>query len=482
MIGELLPDQPKLDNPGVVQAVNVTPYANGYRPVRQLEALTTGLLDVCRGAAMLHDAEGVTYGYAGDDTKVYVRAGTDWTALATDYTLGAKDRWEFGRWYDKVLAVNGVDRVQYGDFSAALTDAAIDAPIGKHMNTARNYVMVGNLTANAAGDADAAGVAWCALGDPTDWTGSDSGYQHLDGAGTITKVLGGEYFTICMTGGIFRAQAVGPPAHFQFDLVAPSKPVPYSGAIVQVGYLVFFLSYDGFYSFDGNTAIPISSGKMARTFFNDFDVNAAHLMTSAVDLENNLVWFAYPGRGHNGVNSNRAYVYNYETGIWTGPIEQSTQQLMYTLTPAVTSDEIPPGDENCDDYTTTYCDDVQYLGGSDPVLGAFIPGNVYAVPTGAILKALIETGEYAHNRGGFAMVTGFRPYVDGDNPTVRARMCYRDKTSGPSNGCDFALINPRTGSLDHRASARYHSYTVEVTGDYSSISGGEPILVPGGAR
>jgi hypothetical protein len=120
------------------------------------------------------------------------------------------------------------------------------------------------------------------------------------------------------------------------------------------------------------------------------------------------------------------------------------------------------------------CDDPKFLGGNDPTLGGFIPGNTHAIPVGVVKPALIETGEYRHNPGGLSMVTGFRPLVDGNSPLVAARIKSRDATSGSLDESPLIQINPRTGMIDQRVSARYHRYEVVVTGDFTSIHGGEP--------
>jgi len=133
-------------------------------------------------------------------------------------------------------------------------------------------------------------------------------------------------------------------------------------------------------------------------------------------------------------------------------------------------------------YDTTFCDDSKYLGGNDPILGAFIPGNTYGVPNGPVKTAVVESGEFAHNKGGYAMVTGFRPFVDGNSPVVRGKICYRNSTSGDLEACPLVNINPRTGSVDQRVNARYHRYLVEVSGDFTSIHGGEPLVVPSSQR
>jgi len=489
MIGELLPDQPALDNPGVLQAKNVVPYANAYRPVRDLVADTNALDERCRGAQVLQNPTGAVFNYAGDRTKIYLRSGTDYTDTGSGpYNLNEKDRWEFTRWYDTVLAATGNHPVQSGDFGAVLTDAA-GAPQAKHITMVRNIVFTGNIVSGGPTNfgQDASGVMWSDVGNPEEWVNGEAGFQHLDEAGSVTKVVGGEYVSIFTEAGIFRGNYVGPPFNFDFDYVVPNKPAPYSGAIVQVGFNIYFLSQDGFYVFNGSGASPISSGKMTRTFFDDLDFNATHLMTSIADLENNLIYFAYPGEGHKANLCNRLYVYNYVTGLWTGPIEQETQQLLYGLTPGTLLDDYPgPDTDNYEDppgiYADVSVDDPRFLGGDDPEVSAFIPGNFHGAPLGNIKQALIESGEYQHNPGGYSLVSGFRPLVDGSSPVIAGCVEYRNTTYDDITNLPQKNINPRTGMIDQRISARYHRYMMKISGDFESIHGAEPLAVPMGAR
>ena len=192
-------------------------------------------------------------------------------------------------------------------------------------------------------------------------------------------------------GGIYRGNYVGGAFTWRFDYVVRNKPAPYRGACVQVGNNVYFLSLDGFYMYNGSSAVPISSGKMSQTFLDDLDAENADLMTSSVDLQQNLIFFAYPGAGHAPDECNRIMCYNYVTNLWTGPIEQRTQQLLFSQTPGVLSDAEfdPESDGNVDTgiYANTRCDDAIFQGGADHLSSAFIPGNFHAIPVGPIKRS-----------------------------------------------------------------------------------------------
>ncbi len=82
--GEYLPDQADLDNPGVVTAKNVLPYARGFGPVPALSAYSSALTARGQGAFSCEDKAGTAYNFAGDATKLYSLAldGT-WSNVTT---------------------------------------------------------------------------------------------------------------------------------------------------------------------------------------------------------------------------------------------------------------------------------------------------------------------------------------------------------------------------------------------------------------
>jgi len=220
MISELLPDQPALDNPGVLQAKNVIPYANAYRPVRDLIGNTDPLLGPCCGAAILQNTSANVFNYAADATDIYIRSGDSYNSIQTGYSLNANERWEFARFFDTVIAVNGTNKVLTGDFAQPLSEVGT-APQARYLTIVKNHVVVGNIITGEpnTGGSDTAGVYWSGLGDPTDWTvpsTTGAGFQHLDEAGSVTKVVGGEYLTVFTEAGIYRGNYIGGDVTFAF--------------------------------------------------------------------------------------------------------------------------------------------------------------------------------------------------------------------------------------------------------------------------
>ena len=76
-VGELLPDFPDRENPGVLRAENVVPLLKAYGPVKKLIPDTKALDDRCRGAATISTLDSTLISFAGDATDLYERVGAE---------------------------------------------------------------------------------------------------------------------------------------------------------------------------------------------------------------------------------------------------------------------------------------------------------------------------------------------------------------------------------------------------------------------
>ena len=65
------PDRAAFGNPGVLDAENVMPTPDGFRPLKALSVESDALTARCRGATAAADVDGNVYVYAGDATKLY---------------------------------------------------------------------------------------------------------------------------------------------------------------------------------------------------------------------------------------------------------------------------------------------------------------------------------------------------------------------------------------------------------------------------
>ncbi|GAG54714.1 unnamed protein product, partial [marine sediment metagenome] len=146
-LGNLMPDLPDRENPGVIKAVNCRPLAKSYEPFHDHVPDMAALPSACIGARSVQDYALDNFSYCGTISELYQRIDDGWTARGTgDYT---GDTWEFRSFNDNVYACNGVDPLQVSTVGGpAFADVADAPPQAKHIGISRNHVIVGNLSGN----------------------------------------------------------------------------------------------------------------------------------------------------------------------------------------------------------------------------------------------------------------------------------------------------------------------------------------------
>jgi len=485
-VGDLLPDLPDRDNPGVIKAENVVPLAAAYGSFRGIVEDTNALANRCRGARPLKDFSGVVFNYAGDASQLYERSGLDYVAKGTGYTLTTEQYWEFISFNGKAYACGGYEPLQEATMGASFADTAVDGdsgapPQAQHADVVREFIVTGNQTLNPHE------VIWSAIGRADKWPGGavadpqQAGSQVLQQGGEITRVVGGEYGIIFCEHAIYRMNYQGAPIVFSFDNVVNGKGTVASGSVVQIGHLIYYLDVDGFYLFNGSETAPIGSNTFNRTFINDMlDTNYPWAMSGIADLENTLIFWSYVSKDSpvQGI-ADRVICYNWTTKKFSGPINIPTEQLVYSLTPGVDSDDVTVGAalSDGDEYGHILSDGSQFKGGDRATISAFTLDHKHGDSSGDVLTGCIETGEYSLNPGGYAHVTGVRPIVDGNSPEPSISLGFRDTTNGPVNYTGSVQPNKRTELAPFRQNNRYHRLRVIVEGDFDRIIGFEPVVI-----
>lgn len=438
-LGELLPDQPARDNPGLVRAEGCLPGALSYEPFPDAvidATISANILQVIRGGAMLYDSGGTRHKMIGGEFSI--QEGDDYASSFGSYGGLALD-WYFVAWGDDFYAVNQWDVMQSGTMGAGTVAAVTGAPRAHTLDVVRDFIMAGRDIATSENRI----VSWCALGDPTDWAPSittQAGNQILNDVGAVQRVIGGEYATIFCERAIYRATYIGPPIIWQFDRVESGRGAFDDSSVIKIGELIYFLDPTGFFVFDGTQSLPISSEKISQTFFDDFDRSNNRRISVAADLKNTRIFWWY--RDKSAVQ--KCMVYNWATKRWTGPTVLNAGFAMW--------------DDEFDAMS---------------IFNVDTTSDFYTL-TGNPLQATIETGEEAGNPGGQTVVNGLRPVVDGDAPVVTAALGSRDSTSGAVTWTADEPINADTGYADVRSQARYHRALIKVSGDYTHISAVEP--------
>lgn len=483
--GEWLPDQPALENAGATEAKNVIADVRGYRPFRNLNALSGALISRCLGAFSATDKNGANYTYAGDAAKLYRLVDTAMTdaSKAGGYALSAAGIWEFASWGETVIAVSidaPVQTITLGGtgFGDLVTSAR--KPSAHHIAIVREFVVLGNINESIDG-AVPHRVWWSAANNAADFQPSnttEANFQDLaGGGGPVMKVVGGEYGVIVQRRAIVRMSYEGPSVIFRFDEVDRNRGAIAGGAVASLGNTVFFISDDGFYAFDGSASTPIGKGKVDATFLADLDHAYIERMSAAVDPVNSVVVWAYPGSGNSGGAPNRLILYHWPTGRWSRA-EIETEFLFRGISTGYSLDGLDSVSASLDALPASL-DDPLWKGGALN-LAAFTSAHRLGFFTGNPLAATIETGEIQMFEGKRAFLRSVRPYVDGAGaPSVQIGT--RDLPGDQVVWSAQTAVNA-FGSAEIRSSARFHRVRVNVANGFTHATGIDAEARPEGVR
>lgn len=479
--GPCLPDLPALNNPGVLLALNCIPAGIGYRPIRNLNVLVdTALNGTVIGAYSALSATDTSFTYAGTTTKLYqISAGSvsDISRLVGGgYTTASDERWEIEQFGNSIIATNFADDVQTVAFGGG-NFAALGGspPKAKHIGIVRDFVVLGNLNDGAFRPQT---VRWSAFNNSTGWTnGTDqAGEQDLFGkSGPVQRVIGGEYGRIYQENSIRRMTYSGPPVVFAFDEVERNRGALAPGAVISKGDLDFYLSNDGFYAFNGSVSTPIGNEKVDKTFFNELDASALHLVSSALDPINKVVIWAYPTGGGMGTYADRLILYNWANDKWSF-VDLDMDMVFSALSTAYTLDGLTAVSSSLDALPASL-DSTAWAGGS-LLLSAFDTSHKLSLFAGDKLTASITSPEAHLNQGGTSYVDAVRPLCDG-TPTVEIGT--REKQQDAVLWTLPESLND-IGEADFRSDAKYHRVRLNVGGDWNEAHGIDVNHAPSGGR
>ncbi len=481
--GEYLADLPKLGNPGATTAKNVLPHGVGYKPFNSFTVYSDALTAYCRGAFSAMGSTGDVESFAGDETKLYKLTGTTYNDVSLSaYTTSADDFWSFVRWKNKVLATNFTDNIQSWTLGSSVAFANLTTAVkARHIAAIRDFVMVGNT--NDASDGNVPNrVRWSAFDDETDWTvaaATQADYQDLNGnGGWVQAIIGGqEQGVIFQERAIWMAHYVGTPVVFQFNQVEDARGLFAPRAVVAVGNMIFYLSDDGFYRFQGGASVPIGNNKVDKTFFDELDTGYTFRICAAADPVNKIVAWAYPTSNAIGGNPDKILFYDWGNDRWSYA-EVNTELLFRSMSLGYTLDTLDTVSASLDDLAFSL--DSRVWTGGKLQLSAFNSDHKLGHFTGTAMDGVIETAEFQPVDGQRTEITRITPLVDGGTHTVQ--MGTRETQAGTISWGNAVSEND-SGECPTRSNSRYHRIRVNTSGDFNDAMGVKVNeFVPVGAR
>ena len=311
---EWLPDQPA--NAGSLNdAKNVFPVGIGYGAFPSAEDYSNGASEILNSVFVAKFGNNIQV-FAGSPTKLFKMDNTTLNLVDVSKAggYGGNSTWKFEQFGKVVLATNNSEKIQSWEIGGSTVFADVDAvaPIAKDIAIVRDFVFAGNI----AGGTDADKVQWSDINDETDWTSgptSQSDYQIIADGGNVQAVTGGEFGVVFLEKALVRASYVGSPLFFQFDNISSGLGCLEGNSVAQYGALSFFLSDDGFYSTDGQTINGIGTEKIDRWFFDNADLVNINTISAAVDpIKNLVVWNFANVQGTRSI-----LIYNWQLDKWS---------------------------------------------------------------------------------------------------------------------------------------------------------------------
>ena len=445
--GPWLADQPDLDNPGLVDALNVHPATPAsYGPWYALQEVGNALDARCQGAGWFRGIGGTIFGVAGDATKLYGWDGAAWSDISRlvggAYATAAEDGWSFAQFGDYVIAVNGTDAPQVFQIGVSTNFAALGGspPVARFATTVRDQLLLGRIV-GAQNQ-----VAWSAINDITGWTPgvNQSDVQDIPEGGRVMGLVGGEIGTVMMERSDYRMTYQGPPLIYQFDRVSERVGCCAENSIATYEQTSYFLDFDGFYAIDGGQQIRRVGSQAVDAFFWS-DVNKAflHRVVATIDPGsiregNTFLVVAYPSNNSTDGDPDRLMILNTSLERWSRAAMEVDFLMPFLSNQGYNTDTVDAviGDT---DATTFLVDSSQFLGSGQAKLAAFSPNFKLATFEGAALEAVLETQEIQVAPGQRTHIREVWPFFDGGTPEVS--IGYRNLPSESVTFTPYVPIN-----------------------------------------
>lgn len=417
-----MPDSPEYERDGDIEATNVIPAKEGYRPFLSFAATTSATgSNRIQGAFFARAQDGSGYTFAGDSTKLYLLIGTSWTDVSgTTYNCPADGGWSFTQFGYKIIATNGADNPQVYTIgsSSAFADLGGSPPVSRYSCTAKNFMFLANNTTNASQ------LYWSGLGDATTWSQSQTTQadnQIFTAGGFIQGIVGLDVLVVLQEFHIRRGQYVSNPAIWDFDEISENVGLTIPGSLAVYKERIFFCDRSGFYQIISGAPplIPIGAQRINIHFWNEVNQQYLNRVTSAIDPINACYIIFYPNLDSTDGTPNHGLVYQWDVDKWSHfepgmgleYVWSGATQSGYTL------DGLDAVSTNLDTLPFSL-DSAVWTGVARRFTSAFDTSHKLGFFTGLPLAASIVTAERELSPNRRTYLSALRPITDAPDASV----------------------------------------------------------------
>jgi hypothetical protein len=463
---------PDLDptTPGIITSCSqLVPTLKGMAGApTKLDGGLDALAAACRGSAYVTRLNSTRRLFAGTQTKLYELSGAAWTDVskALGYTGGAENRWRFAQFGNVSLATNQTEKIQFS-LSGAFADIS-QAPMARIIETASGFVLAFAINDAAVGG-DRSDAWWCSgLQDYATWTpgaSTQAQYGYLtDTPGEIraAKRLGRD-IVVYKERSMYLGRYVGPPIVWEFQLISSDVGAISQESVVDTGTAQLFIGRDNFWIYDGSQPRQIGA-PIREWFFTNSDSSYRYKAQAYYDKFKNSVWWFYASNGSGGALTD-AVIYNLSSNRW-GYAQVTIQTALDYYNAETTWDNWPPGAATDYENIADVAFDSPYFDSDQSTLAVFGSDNKIATLTGPCTSSSITTGDIGDDTQ-VTTVTAVKPRFISAPTTATLTNYHKMNLDG---ALTTGSTNSRNGNkFDVLASARYHRFRMDTTGDFEIV-------------
>ena len=422
--GEYRPDVEAVDANVLVDARNVRPLLNGYAPFPSLQGTTDPVPSRPFGASTVLKDDGSEF-FAGTSTKLYNLTSTGWTdatrTTGGDYSLPVGAFWNYEVFGTTFVAHHIGDDVQKFTLDSSSRFEALggNPPRARYSMVVNNFLVLGSLVGNKRK------IRWSGLNDAEEWTigVNQSDEQEFPDGGPILGLSGGEIGYIFQRNAIRRMIYLpGDPRIFQIDVVERDRGILAAGSIARIGSVVYYLSQNGFFRFDGQQSVPIGAEKINELVLSDVSDTQLIRLRSSVDPVNNLVIWAYVSLSSSGEFLDKQIVYDWVLEKWSIRDEPITDLFRF-ISVGFSLEDLDSISASLDTLPVSL--DSPFWQGGKASLGGFTTDFRLGFFTGPNLEATLETSDFQPVDNGRGYISEITPIINA--PTATVEIGYRER-------------------------------------------------------
>ena len=195
--------------------------------------------------------------------------------------------------------------------------------------------------AEGGGTQDPLLIRWCDVGDYTSWTATATNQAGSFRISSGSAIIGGLQFSqsaLFFTDiELWSAQYLGFPLVWGFNKIGIGCGLVAQRAVAKLGPTVFWMSQQGFFSYNGSSVEPLRC-TVWDFVFNNIDLSSTDDIFAAANSAFNEIWWFFPTIGSGGAVT--SYVkYNTLDGVWDyGSLARSAWVDQSILGPPIGAD------------------------------------------------------------------------------------------------------------------------------------------------